>query len=101
MTSTHQHERAFLHLLGIAGMVAAGLGCAAEHTAVATAEAAPTRTPPAVPDELGAGAIAVGTTITDRPVQADRCFESGCEQAALPHQPDLPFLEDRGDGWLR
>jgi hypothetical protein len=53
------------------------------------------------PEAGGGSAGSEGPIFSDPTGSQDRCLGAVCETPALPPQPDVPFLGDAGDGWLR
>jgi hypothetical protein len=50
----------------------------------------------------GAAGGGDGSDVSNREGALDRCLGTSCNDPAyLPPQPDVPFLGDAGDGWLR
>ena len=66
----------------------------------ARASTAPTSTPTSTPSPAPTSGEPTTTDLAPAEVQ-ERCIASPCEPSILPEQPDLPFLEDMGDGWVR
>jgi hypothetical protein len=52
------------------------------------------------PNQMAADNVASSNPPATRQVQ-DRCVSAACGASLLPAQPELPFLEEMGDGWQR